>query len=228
MKIFISDLHLGSDFIDIELLRSFLKLVVPNNEIYLIGDTFDFWKSVDGASLIPSLIPPTSTHKFLIGNHDKELSALMSLCPFIEHELIIDVDGIRILIEHGDDFDGKYGTVNSLNRFFDSLLYKLSKFLGFDIRIKFHKFVELYYKYVSNYLTLASTKMHANYCSILIFGHTHVPGVFKHDGCTMFNLGSWYRNPHALFLKGDQYAFHKIRKDVLLPKEEDFNHIRRC
>ena len=117
--IFISDIHLGTRFCKADVLVDFLK----NNScdtLYLVGDIIDGWQLrhrwywTDAHSAVVGEIlhkADTGTHVVLVpGNHDEFLrdycGRALSGIGIVNETIHETADGKRLLVLHGDQFDG--------------------------------------------------------------------------------------------------------------------------
>lgn len=117
-SVFISDVHLGTRACQADNLLAFLR-EYPASHLYLIGDIIDFWSMKRGIHWSPAQntviqkVLRRARHGervvFVPGNHDE---ALRDYCETafgdirVEQEFVHEtVDGRRLLLIHGDDFD---------------------------------------------------------------------------------------------------------------------------
>ncbi len=116
--LFISDLHLGSRFSDVESISDFLQSNDAET-IFLVGDIFDLWslgrrvRWSEGHSHILKLLlakVQAGTRVVLLpGNHDDNLRAYLGLGLGnieVRHDFIYrTLDGKQYLVVHGDEHD---------------------------------------------------------------------------------------------------------------------------
>jgi UDP-2,3-diacylglucosamine pyrophosphatase LpxH len=192
-----------------------------------VGDIFDIWKSDVTSDCFSSLFEGFEQIVYVLGNHDCLFKNLMFLTPQIKEKDILTFSGNKFLICHGHYFDSDFGKTSLFNTFADKFLYQFSKLINVDIRSKLHFFTEWYYnRHFFEKEKIIREKQIPDNFQYLITGHTHCPGEKEIDNLKLFNLGSWINNPHAFFLKGEQYAFIPITKEKLLPEKEDFKNLR--
>jgi UDP-2,3-diacylglucosamine pyrophosphatase LpxH len=226
MIIAVSDVHIGSFFTKKELFFKFISALPQEAELYLLGDIVDTWKSMpeeDFYSLFEAL---KGRVVYFPGNHDEEILIAKIVSSNICKRKMNKVLNKSILFTHGDIYDVAAGKDTLWNRFWDILFYKISLFLKIDIRTKIKSLISFYYNKVSSYFTRVEKALQEEGVDILIYGHTHCPGVKEIKNITLFNLGSWYDKPFAFFLKGDKYAFVEITDSFLQPEEKDFKNFR--
>jgi len=109
--LFLSDLHLGSPCFKAysELLN---LLYVDYDKIFIVGDLLDVWEQKPSDillrnSMIIDRINELTNVVIIKGNHDPEIAELEKFFPQKEiyHEHEFNVDGKKIMIVHGDEFD---------------------------------------------------------------------------------------------------------------------------
>ena len=143
-SIFISDIHLGSEGSQAEIVNSFLKNNSCDN-LFLVGDIIDGWKLrkrifwPQSHSLVIRQVINKQRHGakviYLTGNHDEFLRHWLDVYIDIESIEIKDthdyyaVNGKRYLVVHGDLFDGVHKVAKWLSYLGDnaySILLKLN------------------------------------------------------------------------------------------------------
>lgn len=117
--IWISDIHLGTRGCKAEALLDFLRLN-ESDHLYLVGDIIDGWRMRRSWYWAPSHseIIHQILHKarngtkvcYIPGNHDELLRDYIGLevsgIRVVKEALHVTADGRRLLVLHGDDFDG--------------------------------------------------------------------------------------------------------------------------
>ena len=225
MLCFISDLHLGDVFVKTELLNQFLKRIqeIPDLELVLVGDSFDFWRNPE-LSKFKQMFDGVNK-KFLIGNHDSflEFSEFLGARGFKKMEILGKT--YSLIVFHGDNLDPTFSYPGNISRAGDSLLYSVGSAIGYNLR----NLVRFATKWFYGYLGF-NEKIRDNYLGTYdaaIVGHTHFGGLTEFENFKVFNLGSWYQEPYAFFLRGDEkYAFFEVTDSVLVPAEKDFRSLR--
>jgi UDP-2,3-diacylglucosamine pyrophosphatase LpxH len=222
----ISDLHLGTTDCKAELLNNFLKNHDCDN-LYLIGDIIDGWKIQQNkwrwkqthTNVIQNVLKYSKRGckvTYVTGNHDEFLRPFVNqfslgnitICNQAEYR---DTKGNRLLITHGDMFDGitrmakwisflgdsAYDFILWVNTRYNYLRHKLgfgywslSKFL----KSKVKKAINFVFKFEE---TLA------NYCHKkgfdgVICGHIHTPEIKNINGVIYMNDGDWVESCSAL------------------------------
>jgi len=222
----ISDLHLGTTDCKADLLNNFLKHHSCDN-LFLIGDIIDGWKIQQNkwrwkqshTNVIQNVLKYSKRGckvTYVTGNHDEFLRPFVNqfslgnitICNQAEYR---DTKGNRLLITHGDMFDGitrmskwisflgdsAYDFVLWINTHFNYMRHKLgfgywslSKFL----KSKVKKAVGFIFKFEE---TLA------NYCDKkgydgVICGHIHTPEIKVINETIYMNDGDWVESCSAL------------------------------
>ena len=117
--VWISDVHLGTAGCNAELLLDFLKSIECET-LYLVGDIIDMWRLRKGWYWPPRhndivrrilKMAKLNTHVVYVpGNHDEVLRDYAGLAfgdvTIIDQPIHVTADGRRLLVLHGDQFDG--------------------------------------------------------------------------------------------------------------------------
>lgn len=205
--LFISDLHLSPERPEkIALFKQLLRGPARDaRALYILGDLFDnFWVGNDDQTLpnqeVCSELKQLSEHNkqlyIIRGNRDLMLDASfveLSGCTLLEDEQVIEIDGERILISHGDLYcsgDVSYQRYRSFinsgftQAVFPRLPYKLRIMLAHGLRPAIKKSSSKKAEVIVD-VEQASVEaaMTSHKVQHLIHGHTHRSGV--HD----FELG---------------------------------------
>ena len=222
----ISDLHLGTTDCKADLLNNFLKHHSCDN-LFLVGDIIDGWKIQQNKwrwkqshTNVMQNILKYSKHgckvTYVTGNHDEFLRPFVNqfslgnitICNQAEYR---DTKGNRLLITHGDMFDGitrmskwisflgdsAYDFVLWINTHFNYMRHKfgfgywsLSKFL----KSKVKKAVGFVFKFEE---TLADYCDKKGYDGV-ICGHIHTPEIKVIKDIIYMNDGDWVESCSAL------------------------------
>ncbi len=256
----ISDVHLGTYGCHADELIAYLNSIQPK-KLVLNGDIIDIWQfskryfPPSHLKVLKKLIGMASkgTEVFYItGNHDEMLRKFTptSMGNFkILNKLVLNLDGKKAWIFHGDVFDisiqkakwlaklGGYGydlliLSNSLVNWFLAKMgrekYSLSK------RIK--KGVKGAVKYINNFENVAAELAIENDYDYVICGHIHQPKkelIENGQGKTMYlNSGDWVENLTALEYSFKRWRIYRYNHDKLSPffadedlKEMDMNEL---
>ena len=220
--LFFSDLHLSDGsridnfgFKKRDLFLKFIKAIKKSRieKIFVIGDIYELWQGEGSEKerlerakkTYPRIASFLSNFCFeLVGNHDRARSKIDN----IPSNKLIELDGTRIWIEHGDRFD-QYA-----NGFFPYLVVGLfalvERLLGTRRALRIQRLMERYVitpaspsypgnfsEYEEGARSLAKEKK----CDVVIFGHTHRKKMRKWQDATgrqtiYLNSGAWV-NEHA-------------------------------
>ncbi|HEY0670064.1 MAG TPA: UDP-2,3-diacylglucosamine diphosphatase [Sphingobacteriaceae bacterium] len=220
---FASDFHLGvpdysSSRIREDRVVRWLDFIKEDAaEIYLVGDIFDFW--FEYATVVPKgfirlqgklaeLADAGIKITFFKGNHDmwmfdyfkKELGA-----DVVSDSLVIERNGKRIYVHHGDGLGPGDETYKILKKFFRSrvcqwLFARLHPNLGIGIATRWSRksrianqnkeeFKSEDEEYLVAFCKETLKKEHYDY---MIFGHRHLPlDIHLQNNSRYINLGEW-------------------------------------
>jgi UDP-2,3-diacylglucosamine pyrophosphatase LpxH len=221
---FISDIHLGSRDCRADLLLDFLR-TVHADELILIGDILDissmrrsvYWTQAHTDVL--RVLLGCSRHGtrviYVPGNHD---ASFRDLCPSIFGQLQIEreyvhqtADGLRLLVTHGDEFDGAvqcsrwlaslgsglYDFILALNRAVNGLrrlrgrgYWSLAGFL----KARIGNAVE----YVGRFEAAAAAAARDRGFDGIVCGHIHRPQLEQRGGILYGNDGDWVDSCSAI------------------------------
>lgn len=222
--IFISDTHLGTRGAKANYLLDFLR----HNEcetLYLVGDIIDgwrlqrhwFWNKTHDAVIQEVLGKAQNGTKviYVPGNHDEVLRDYVNLNVAgieLKYEVIHETaDNRRLLVIHGDHFDGvvKYAKwlahlgdwayaaalsandgFNAVRRRFGLPYWSLSAYLK-------HK-VKNAVEYISNYQTAVAREARERGVDGVVCGHIHYAEIKMMDGILYCNDGDWVESCTAL------------------------------
>lgn len=227
---FVSDIHLGINSKERETkFLKFLSLLSPKDNLFILGDLFEFW-------LEYRLVIPKNSLKilmklkelkdkgieiyFLFGNHDYGLKNFLSKeFDFVIGEQFLDlnIEGKRVYIAHGDFIDDSFLTKVSqlmtkfkINRFLYSLIHpdiglSLAHFFIHSTRIYGRDLTlkEAFYKFAENKI------IKENY-DVVILGHIHTPTLVKIGDGYYLNTGDWLINYTYGFIEGDNIELKKF------------------
>ncbi len=231
--LFISDLHLDEHRPNItELFLHFLKTEASQAEaLYILGDLFEFWSGDDISNELNDAVQDglqaltRSGVKcyFIQGNRDflvgKRFTKRTGVTLLDEHS-VIELDGQRILIAHGDTFctlDEKYQAFRAAVHV--KWRQKLFLALPIFIREKIADKVRGHSQQGNQQKSMAVmdvteaeviAQMNAHQCRILIHGHTHRPDI--HDVALSDDiigkrivLGDWFTQGSVLRWENGEY-----------------------
>ena len=251
-SIWISDIHLGTRGCKADFLLDFLK----HNEseyLYLVGDIVDGWRmrrswywAQSHNDVIQKLLRKArkGTKVFYIpGNHAEWLRDYVDLqlggVWLVDEAIHTTADGKRMLILHGDAFDGvvryakwvallgdwAYDNVLRLNHYYNVVRRKLGLpywSLSAYLKGKVKNAVE----YVSNYERAVAAEAVRRGVDGVICGHIHQAEIRDIEGVLYCNDGDWVESCTALVEHGDGRLevvnWARLRAfDMLLPAVRD-------
>lgn len=222
--IWISDIHLGTTGCQAKRLLEFLH-ATESDTLYLVGDIIDgwqlrrrwFWDQTHN-NVVQTVLKKAKIGTkviFVPGNHDESVRQFIGLdfggiC--IRDELVhVTSQGKRMLVLHGDRFDGVIACAKWLAYVGDGLYTVILKFN--QIFNNWRARVGLPYWSLSQYLKL-KVKNAVSYISSfehalaaearkkgldgVICGHIHKPEIRDIDGITYCNDGDWVESLSAL------------------------------
>ncbi len=222
--IWISDVHLGTSGCQAKRLLEFLR-ATESDKLYLVGDIVDGWQLKrrwywhqthnDVVQLVMKKAKKGTKVIFVPGNHDEAIRQFIGL-DFggikIRDELIhTTADGKKMLVLHGDRFDGVIACAKWLAYVGDSLYTMIPKFN--QVYNAWRARVGLPYWSLSQYLKL-KVKNAVSYITSfeealaaearkqgldgVICGHIHKPEIRDIGGITYCNDGDWVESLSAL------------------------------
>lgn len=222
-SIFISDLHLGSQFCRCEELTAFLSSHQPEY-LYLVGDFIDGWalqriwhwpKSYRGLLERIVQLSQDGTRVFYTpGNHDDYLRQNMGW----RHSMLIReefvhrcIDGNRLLVIHGDQFDDIESKAQWLSRVGaklyeamlagDRLVARLAATVGLAPKPLSHRVkraVKSWVGRLSGFERRLAVHAKRAGCEVAVCGHLHRPEDRMLGTTRYINLGDWIENSSAL------------------------------
>jgi UDP-2,3-diacylglucosamine pyrophosphatase LpxH len=247
----ISDVHLGTYGCNAAELNDYLKSIQPQT-LVLNGDIIDIWsfsksywpkEHMETVQLVMDFIKQGTKVYYVTGNHDEMLRKFSDMkigSLEIVDKVILNLDGKRAWIFHGDIFDlsvshkhtkwlaklggRSYDWLILLNRWINNILVKLGKErISLSKRIKYS--VKKAVSYVGDFEKIAAQHAIDQHYDYVVCGHIHQPQIKKftnHKGSvTYLNSGDWVENLTALEYDNGKWKLHSYL-DELLP---DFQEI---
>jgi len=213
--ILISDIHLGSPLLKVDLLIDFLKQLLKKKslkEIIINGDFIDnsnfcwpdkHWRVID---LLDQLQQAGVDIKYIVGNHDRLIASNRNLSESILSRLFnyltctnyswIYKNQLFFAI-HGDGWDPNYYLRNTYSKpifkivkYTYNWLCKLSPKLGRLMPYKIKPVIANINEVVHSVYEKSLEYAIANNSHVFT-GHTHQPMLVKYDGHIIGNDGSW-------------------------------------
>ena len=222
--IFVSDIHLGTRGCKAEFFLDFLKHT-ESDQLYLVGDIIDGWRLKknwfwtqahnDVVQKVLRKARKGTDVIYVPGNHDAFARDFLDHA-FGEIKVVRDavhtsVDGRRLLVVHGDEFDGvmmharwlavlgdtAYTAALALNNWFNIArrwvglpYWSLSKYLK-------HK-VKNAVAFIADYEQVMARMARERGADGVVCGHIHHAEIREIDGVSYFNDGDWVESCTAL------------------------------
>lgn len=250
----ISDVHLGTFGCHAKELLSYLSSIKPKILI-LNGDIIDIWqfrKSYFPQShlkVLKKIISMSSRGTkvyYLTGNHDELLRKFtdIHLGNFsLLNKLVLDLDGKKAWIFHGDVFDASinhakwlaklggwgYDFLILINRFINWVLAQINK-EPYSLSKKIKNSVKSAVKFITNFESVCTDLAIESGYDYVICGHIHEPKIEKitnKKGSTVYlNSGDWIENLTALEYNKKKWRLyeHKIEAKNVIDEEVDFDY----
>jgi hypothetical protein len=223
-SVFLSDVHLGTRECRADRLLDFLH-AVDMERLYLVGDIIDLWSLRKGiywpqqhSNVLRTLLGKAKQGTriiFVPGNHDELLREFCGQTfgniEFHREHIHVTARGLRMLVLHGDEFDGivKGGRIAAMlgSHLYDLVLrwgYRVNavrSLLGFPhwslatwIKGKVGNAV----RYVERFERAAAAQARRSQLDGVICGHIHRPEVATLEGVLYCNDGDWVEHCTAL------------------------------
>lgn len=258
--VIISDVHLGTYGCHADELITYLNSIQPK-KLVLNGDIIDIWQfkkryfPPSHLKVLKKIIGMASkgTEVFYItGNHDEMLRkfAYTSLGNIkIANKLVLNLDGKKAWIFHGDVFDVSiqnakwlaklgghgYDLLILINRVINWFLNKLGRD-KYSLSKKIKNNVKGAVKYINDFEKTAADLAIEDHYDYVICGHIHQPKkeIYENkQGKTMYlNSGDWVENLTALEYSFKRWKIYHYNHDKLSPffmdedlKEMDMNQL---
>jgi len=246
----LSDLHLGTYGCHAQEICDYLKSIKPKI-LVLNGDIIDIWNfkksyfpkaHLQVLRQILKMSERDTKIYYITGNHDEALRKYSGTHLgniILDDKLILDVDGKKVWIFHGDIFDattkgwarivaklgGKgYDILILFNRLInDMLTYFGQEKISVSKRIK--SGVKKAVKWISNFEeTAAHLAIDQNF-DFVICGHIHQPQdkIIKKDGAEVryLNSGDWVENNTSLEYVDGKWSIYTHQIDTFKIDEQD-------
>ncbi|RKR03253.1 UDP-2,3-diacylglucosamine pyrophosphatase LpxH [Kushneria sinocarnis] len=222
--LFVSDIHLGTPDAQASLLRSLLRQTRPER-VYLVGDVFDLIAMkhravLDSAqqALVRHILRMARTGCEVIyipGNHD---AAFRTFCGQSFHNVRIERDvvhetrdGRRLLISHGDEFDGHFDGPRWKLVIGEMLLKSMRRINRWTVRLR-RRLGRPYWSlssaakrrsgnvrdFAAAFRSSALSRAEREQVDGYVGGHIHIPGFELRDGRYYCNDGDWVEHCTAL------------------------------
>ena len=256
----ISDVHLGTYGCHADELIAYLNSIKPG-KLILNGDIIDIWQfnkkyfppsHIKVLKKILSMASNGTEIIYVTGNHDEMLRKFsdISIGNFsLVNKLVLDLDGKKAWIFHGDVFDlsiqhakwlaklGGYGynILLLLNRMINWFLIKMGR-EKFSLAKRVKNGVKGAVKYIHNFERTATDLAIENGYDYVICGHIHKPKKeiieTRNGRCMYLNSGDWVESLTALEYSFKRWKIYQYNQDKLTAfyadeelKEMDMNEL---
>jgi UDP-2,3-diacylglucosamine pyrophosphatase LpxH len=227
--VWISDIHLGTAGCNATLLLDFLKSVQPET-LYLVGDIIDGWRLKRGwywpaahndiVRRVLKLANKGVRVVYIPGNHDEMLRDYGGLSfggvEVVENAVHVTADGRRLLVLHGDEFDGvvlyarwlaflgdyAYALLLRLNIVFNAVRRRFGlPYWSLSAHIK--KRVKNAVAFISQFEEVVAHAAHEAGVDGVVCGHIHCAEIRQFGDVTYYNDGDWVESCTALVEHAD-------------------------
>ena len=223
--VFLSDVHLGSRHCHADELAEFLS-GLQCQRLYLVGDIVDLWwmaqrRASWGAAhnrvveALHALRRAGTQIIYIPGNHDRPVRRFCGLSlPAMQvrrRAIHVAADGRRLLVVHGDEYDGVTHFGGMQEKFGDWLYYRIltgNKLLN-AVRRRFGKrywslseFLKqrsgAAERYIARYVQAGLDDARRRGLDGIVCGHIHRAALIQQDGLVYANDGDWVESLTAL------------------------------
>ena len=213
MHIFISDAHIRTDksYRCQKLIRFLQDMRSRLTNLYILGDLFEFWFEYNlvfpkdyftPLATLYNLIEDGKGVHYILGNHEVTIGRFLKNFGFTVHHgsAILNVNGMRVLVEHGNKIDKRLWTSLWENLLTSKLNHTLYRLLHPDLGI-----------FLAQAIAHLSRRQHRSYrletmlenyaqrrlrdVDAVILGHSHQPVLKKFSGNKYYiNTGDWVKH----------------------------------
>lgn len=230
-SLWISDVHLGTEFCKAEYLEQFLKSYQCDT-LYLVGDIVDAWalKSrfywpQSHTNVVRKILTKSKRGTkvvYVTGNHDEFLRKFVDFELNIGNISVVNeaihetADGRQLLITHGDQFDiitryhkwiafagdRGYDYLLVMNRHMNTLRQRMGMpYWSLSAYVK-HK-VKMAVNFISEFEDALAYECRKRGLDGVVCGHIHHAEVRDIEGVTYYNCGDWVESCTALAERED-------------------------
>ncbi len=222
--VWISDTHLGTSGCNADLLLDFLKSIQPDT-LYLVGDIIDGWRLKRGWYWPPrhndiirrvlKLANKGTRVVYIPGNHDEVLRDYTGLSfggvDVVPEAIHTTADGRRLLVLHGDEFDGvvlyakwlaflgdyAYAALLKLNIGFNRVRRRCGlPYWSLSAHLK--KRVKNAVAFISRFEEAVAHAATERGVDGVVCGHIHSAEIRQFGAVTYYNDGDWVESCTAL------------------------------
>ncbi|EIJ40581.1 UDP-2,3-diacylglucosamine diphosphatase [Galbibacter orientalis] len=245
----ISDVHLGTFGCHAGELLSYLNSISPK-KLILNGDIIDIWQfrkryfPKNHLQVIKKIIDLSTKGTevyYITGNHDEMLRKFSDVTMGNIHildKLILNLDGKKAWIFHGDVFDASiqhtkwiaklggwgYDLLILINQFINWILVGMGR-EKYSLSKKIKNSVKKAIKYIADFEKVASDLAIENGYKYVVCGHIHQPQMLrkvnKNGTCLYLNSGDWIENLTSLEYHNKRWELYHFNEDKLSPFYSD-------
>lgn len=239
----ISDVHLGTFGCHAGELLSYLNSISPK-KLILNGDIIDIWhfrkryfpkSHLQVIKKIIDLSTKGTEVYYITGNHDEMLRKFSDISMgniHILNKLILNLDGKKAWIFHGDVFDVSiqhtkwiaklggwgYDFLILFNRIINWALIRMGK-EKYSLSKKIKNGVKKAIKYIDDFESVAADLAIENGYKYVVCGHIHQPQMLrkvnKNGTCLYLNSGDWIENLTSLEYHHKRWNLYHFNQDKL-------------
>jgi UDP-2,3-diacylglucosamine pyrophosphatase LpxH len=213
--IIVSDLHIGSQYLQSRVLEDFLKALPGDHELILNGDIIDqpYSKMKKSDQRILDRIGQISLGQKVVwirGNHDNGYTPTGLGKVTVTRSYSI---GNRLLVTHGDDFDEIMPRSRAFIRAFKLMHHLRVKLGAKPVHVaEYAKNWKSFYRVLRKNVALNAVSCAVeNGFEAVTCGHTHYPEDMVVNGIRYVNTGAWTELPaHYLHITADDIALNRV------------------
>lgn len=247
----LSDIHLGTYGCHAGELLSYLNSVQPET-LVLNGDIIDVWQfrkrffPKEHLQVIKKILDMAAKGTkvyYITGNHDEMFRKFTDLHIgniHVVNKLVLDLDGKKAWIFHGDVFDASiqhakwiaklggwgYDMLIRMNTLLNAVLLFMGK-ERYSLSKKIKNSVKKAVKYIDDFEQVAAELAIENGYKYVVCGHIHQPQMIRKVNdkgtCLYLNSGDWVENLTALEYSRKQWELYRFKNDKLSPFFADQN-----
>lgn len=227
--VWISDVHLGTRGCNAALLVDFLRAIEPET-LYLVGDIIDGWRLKKGwywpdahnevVRRILKMAHRGTRVVLVAGNHDEMLRDYIGLTfggvELVDEAIHQTADGRRLLVTHGDAFDGivlyarwlaflgdkAYGLLLRLNIAFNAVRRRF-KLPYWSLSAHLKRKVKNAVQYICSFEEAVAREAMERGMDGIVCGHIHCAEIRQIGEITYYNDGDWVESCTALAEEAD-------------------------
>ncbi len=221
--IIVSDLHIGSQYLQARILEDFLDALPKDHELIMNGDIIDrpYLKMKKSDQRILDCIEQKSLGQKVVwirGNHENGYTPTGFGKVKVTRSYSI---GNRLLITHGDDFDEIMPRSRAFIKAF-KLMHNLRVKLGAKpVHVaEYAKKWKSFYRVLRKNVALNAISCAAeNGFEAVACGHTHYAEDMVVDGIRYLNTGAWTELPaHYLYITADEITLNRVDPSCMMDR----------